>query len=301
MIDIEQYTLAERMTALSVYGRVGPRLFELLLAQFGTIENILLAEFEDFAKADGLTEQSITRLVGASSHLDEARALLATLAGRDITVTHRLEESYPMRLLELNDPPTLLFSRGTVPDNTKKLVTLVGPEHATAETITAAAELSRQFAARSVELVASLADPVGQTVHLTSQKAGQRSYTILDGGLDELADAATRAVAISIAEQGAVFSEFLPDARSGPDAYQASNRLLAGLSHAVVFVALDVRSLRLADMMTACNEIGKLAFFHLDPEEPPLSDDASFAQAHRNGIIPMTGVSGLDAIVRSLV
>lgn len=301
VLDLSRYSITEQMTALSVYGKVSPRLFDLLVRQFGSVSELLLAELEDLQMVDGLAEPRAAVISQASLHLDDSRKLIAALAARDIRIVHRLEEQFPFRLNELNDPPLLLYCRGSVPQADEKLVSVVGPNPGSSEQMSATASLVRQLVARNVSLIGTVTDPVGQTVHLTSRSAGGRSFLFTDGGLDELAGEGTRAVALAITESGGVLSELLPESPTTPDSILAANRLIAGGSQAVIFSALGGESARLNDLVEACNQIGKLAFLYGADEQSIDAEPEQLSEAMGLGVIPLYGTEGLDAIVRSLV
>ncbi|MEA2030079.1 MAG: DNA-processing protein DprA, partial [candidate division Zixibacteria bacterium] len=108
-------------------------------------------------------------------------------------------------------------------------------------------------------------------------------------------------LAIDIAQNGGVISEYSPEEISRPDNLSNTNRLLSGLSHAVVFTELYSDSNQTLDLLSFCHDIGKLAFLMVDPQYGALSDETTLATASRQGLITIVGFDKIDNIIKALV
>ena len=131
-------TVSERTVqtlALCRYGKVAPRLFEALLHHFGNVERIVKADSGTLMAIDGMEAAVANRVSQASDHFDDAVTYLKLLQQKNVEVVTRFDEEYPQGLFDINDPPSLLYIRGRLPENDRKRVALVGADQVTNEGI----------------------------------------------------------------------------------------------------------------------------------------------------------------------
>jgi DNA processing protein len=290
-----------RILALQRHGGVTPRLFEALLRRYHSLDEIMALSREDFLTIDGMTARMAGRLAKTPDHLREVQRLADSWAQRDITILSRLDEAYPPLLLELNDPPPLLFIRGNAPDSARRSVALVGTDDASAEGIEMTSRLARQFAAGEVQVVSSLVGGSDAAAHLAAVTAGGSAFAVSECGFDHLPPGEGMPLAIDIARHGGVISEFCPDMRPDGSGMHQANRLLAGLSQAVVTTEIHKNSERVLDLLSFCRDIGKMAFIMIDPDRPMLTDEDGLRRALEYGTIPMDGYDKVSDIIRVLV
>ena len=301
MADYRAYDDTVKLLALARYGRVGPRLLDLLMRQLVRLDAVFELDRKGFSHIEGLNTASIERILSSRDRLKEAKEFMDVLRGRDITVISRHDESYPQHLFELNDSPVLLYCRGHLPDPKIKSVVLMGADTPTAEGIEMTSRLSRLFSQAGVQMVAPLSGGIAAAAHLAAKASGVASYAVVEFGFDAIVGSVEMSLAIDIAATGGVVSEFAPDDPPARDAIGQANRLMVGLVRGVVFTEMYADSARAQDMIEFCNQTGKLTFFFVDPELGALSDKQSLERAVENGAIPLTGYDKVPDIVNSLV
>ncbi|MBD3258603.1 hypothetical protein GF377_09245 [candidate division GN15 bacterium] len=287
--------------ALSHFSELPPRVIEALLRRFGDPERILQATLDELQEGGEFPEEIIDRVLGAEDRLDEADAYLSGMARRDIQVTSRLDCEYPQLLFELNDPPSLLYVRGSLPENAKKSVGLVGSRKATNAGMELTAEAAREFAQADVQVVSSMHGGIDAAAHLACRTAGGKSFAVLDAGFDELDGEAAMPMAIDIVQQGGVISEYAPDVKGVEEHRGEANRLVVGLSQAVVVTEVYAGSEGSLDLLQFCRDIGKLVFLMVDPTSGAHVDETSLRKALDAGAIPLEGLDKVQDIVRALV
>jgi DNA processing protein len=290
-----------RILALQRYGGVTPRLFEALLRRYRGLTEILELTRDDFLAIDGMTARMAGRLSTAAKHLGEAERLADSWIQREIAIVSRLDETYPGLLLELNDPPPLLFVRGHMPNMAARSVALVGDPEASAEGIAMTSRLAREFAVAGVQVVSSLAGGIDAAAHLAVIAAGGVPFAVSDCGFDHLPTGEHMPLAIDVARHGGVISEFCPDIAPDGDSMHQANRLLAGMAQGVVVTQMQKDSKRALDLLSFCNDVGKLAFVMIDPDQPSLISEDSLRRAVGYGAIPMDGYDKIKDIIRVLV
>jgi DNA processing protein len=301
VIRISDYDATTQVLALCRFSGVQPRLFEALISHFGTLEDILLADTDTLIKVNGMTTEAATKIAGTSEHLKRASEFHADLKGRNIAIKSRFDDGFPRRLFELNDPPVLLYVSGRTPDNARKTLAIAGAENATNEGIELTVNLARRFANSGVQIIASLRKGIDAAAHLGAKAAAGASFSILDSGFDHICPAEHVPLAIDIAQVGGVISEYPPDQVYTGDTYKRSNRILAALAQAVVTTELYRESTRTLDLLSCCNQIGKLAFFISDLTLGPLADQESLSAAVAHGAIRLEGLDKVDDIIKALV
>jgi DNA processing protein len=287
--------------ALCLFSGVQPRLLEVLLREYRSIDNIFKADAGSLMGIGGMTAEIANRVADAKSKVSKAEQYYEELTQRDIDLVSRFDSDYPERLFELNDPPALLFFRGSLPAEDGKLVALAGSEKATNQGIELTVELARRFAEAGVQIVSSLSRGIDSASHLGAQAGNGRSFSVLHSGLDNIYPDDNRPLAIDIVKDGGLLSEYLPEVKYSSDNYTASNRLIAALSQAVVVTEFYNDSLDTMDLLKCCGQIGKLAFVMIDPRHGALTDKDSLNSAVTHGAIPMVGLDKIDDIIQSLV
>jgi DNA processing protein len=301
MVKTSGYSLEAQLIALCKFGRITPRMFEALFPRFGGVDKMLEASKSEYSAMKDVSPQLASSLGAASDHLDRAALLVESISERDIHVKTRFGEDYPRQLLELNDPPPLLFVRGSLPDAGRPSVTIVGASKASNNGIQMTTRLARMFIEAQVQVVSSLRGGIDAAVHLGSKAVGGTSFALVDSGFDHLAGEEIMPLAIDIAHTGGVISEYLPDQPQTEQTMKETNRLLVGLTHAIVISEMYADSGGVLDLLSFCSQIGKLTFIVVDPEIGALSDKDSLRHALENGAIPIEGYDKVDNIINALV
>lgn len=301
MADYQAHSPEVILLALVRYGQVEPRLMDILLRRFESPAGILGAEREDLSDIQGISEEQLENLFTVGDNLDEAAGYLSLLKQREILVTSRVDKAYPQNLFELNDPPSLIFRRGNLPDPSRKRVAVTGTDNPSNEGIELTVKLCRQMAEAEVQVISTLRRGIDAAAHVGADAGKGKSFAVLESSFDELPSGEAMPVAMKIMAEGGIISEHLPDAEIGASGFHSSNRILAALAQAVVFTEFYADSERALDMLQCCSEIGKMCFVLIDPEHGAFSDEKSLEKALECGAIPMRGLDKINDIIKALV
>lgn len=297
----QQNSPAVILIALTKFCGFGPQIIGALLQRYGEPTEIMEASRESLMAIDGLTTEQAEQVYTADDYIRPATEYCLSLKDRDIIVTTRFDNGYPKGLLELNDPPPLLFVRGRLPDNAGKSITVVGAEEATSEGIELTVTLAQQCAEAGVQVLSSLRRGIDAAAHIGARAGKGISFAVLNGGLDHIDEVEQMPLAIDIAQAGGVLSEYTPETEPTDETYQAANRILVALAQAVVVTEVYSTSKATLDLLSFCNETGKLAFVLIDPRKGALTDESSLSEAARCGALPMVGLDKIEDIIKSLV
>lgn len=295
MLDLSGYSRATQILALKMTGEVGPRSFEMLINHFHTVENILLAEEEELDGLPGIGPARSKAIAGAGVHLEGAHRAIELLEASDTKVTTCLDSDYPDSLLELNDPPTLLYYKGHLPYADEKRVALIGSQDVSVEGIAEAVALARKLASHGVAIVSGLARGIDTAAHMGAIKENGVTYAALPSGFNQIHPAENGPLTKEIVKEGGLLNEYLPEATVNSGRLISRNRLIVGLSQAVVIGETAPKSVGTLDAAKCCHELGKLLFVLSAQSNPHLN------QLIEYGGIPLTGVEQYQMILDSLV
>ena len=172
----------------------------------------------------------------------EAATLLERAAASRIDALRWDAENYPPLLRMIPDPPPVLWVRGRADILTGAAVAIVGSRAATPYALEVASRLAGELAERDVLVVSGLARGVDGAAHRGCVAAGGRTAAILGSGPDVIYPREHDALAARICAEGALVSELGPGAPPLPEHFPLRNRLISGISLAVVVVEASERS-----------------------------------------------------------
>lgn len=172
--------------------------------------------------------------------LGEADRLLEGLHRRGVAVLGFRGPGYPARLLDLSDPPPLLFVRGRLPEGSMLAVVGTRRLDAAGERVTRLCAEAGLDAGRV--LLSGGAAGADTVAHETALAAGVPTVAVVGNGFDHPFPAENVRLFDRIAEQGAVVTELLPHVEAARWTFPRRNRLVAALAHDVVVSRAPARS-----------------------------------------------------------
>jgi DNA processing protein len=143
---------------------------------------------------------------------------------------------YPLQLAFTPNAPLALWVRGDIEALTEAQVAIVGSRHATAGGCRNAALFAASLARSGLVITSGLALGIDGAAHAGALEAGGRSIAVCGTGLDVCYPARHAALARRLAESGAVISEFPPGTEPRAENFPRRNRIISGLSRAVLVV-----------------------------------------------------------------
>lgn len=159
--------------------------------------------------------------------------------GEPVTV---FDPHYPALLACIPDPPPVLWIRGNTGCLASPAVAIVGSRAATPYALQVAGRLGEELAARGIVVVSGLARGVDSAAHQGCLAAGGATIAVLGSGLDRVYPSEHRDLAATICENGALVSELGPGAAPLPEHFPLRNRIISGISLAVVVVEASEKS-----------------------------------------------------------
>lgn len=231
---------------------IGPERQRTLLAAFGMPQQIFDSGRSAIAGVIGA--QAADQLLAAP---DEARigSALAWAAEPGNHLITLADAAYPRALLEIPDPPVLLYVKGHPGLLQAPAIAIVGARSATPGGCANAEAFADALAAAGLTIVSGLALGIDAAAHAGALRPAEgRTIAVIGTGADRVYPARHQKLAHRIVEQGAIVSEFPLGTPALPHNFPRRNRLIAGLARGVLVVeaAVGSGSLITARLATEC-------------------------------------------------
>jgi len=162
--------------------------------------------------------------------------------GKGIRALPMTASGYPARLLQLSDPPPLLFLKGNVSLIHRPAVAIVGARRATEAGRDTAEALGRVLGAAGITVVSGMARGIDGAAHRGALDVKGPTVAVLGSGLDIVYPPVHRRLFRDLGRHGLLVSEFLPTEPALPHHFPKRNRIIAALARAVVVVEAGERS-----------------------------------------------------------
>jgi DNA processing protein len=199
------------------------------------LENLPRVNLTDRLRNDPALLEQATPL------LEQARVVRERAERDAIRVVPWNNLDFPTSLATLTDLPPVLWYRGQLAVAESPAIAIVGSRAASAVAIETASRLAADVAAAGIVVVSGLARGVDSVAHRAALRTG-RTIAVLGSGLDRVYPAEHQELARAIALDGLVVSEFPPGAPPLPHHFPMRNRLISGLSSAVVVIEASENS-----------------------------------------------------------
>ena len=150
--------------------------------------------------------------------------------------------AYPAALTTIADPPPVLWTRGRLDALTAPAVAIVGSRAASPYGLAVAERLAADLAASGLVIISGLARGVDSAAHRGALSAGGVTVAVLGSGVDVIYPSEHAPLASAIDATGAVISELVPGTRPQQWFFPLRNRIISGLSRAVVVIEASEKS-----------------------------------------------------------
>jgi DNA processing protein len=182
------------------------------------------------------------RLKMRSAAAESALRDLDWLAGNAVVLLPITDPAYPPLLLEITDPPPLLYVWGDVGCLSLPQLAVVGSRRPTRQGSQDAALFAAALASAGFVVTSGLAQGVDAASHRAALDAGGRTVAIMGTGLDNIYPTANRELAATISHSGALVTEFPLGTPPRAAHFPSRNRIISGLSLGVLVIEAAVQS-----------------------------------------------------------
>ncbi|MDO4179232.1 MAG: DNA-processing protein DprA [Phascolarctobacterium sp.] len=211
-----------------------------LVHLMGTAEAVYRADKKDLQATHLLNLQQINSITRArQENLSKRLDYLVRKDGMRILTIE--EKEYPISLKQLHDPPLVLYVKGSIPREPYR-VAIVGSRNCTPYGIRAAEEFAEKLAYANIPIISGGAKGIDSTAHRACLASGGQTVAVMGCGLDVAYPPENEGLFRKIAESGAVISEYPPTTPPRAINFPQRNRIIVGLSQAVIVAEAALNS-----------------------------------------------------------
>lgn len=146
------------------------------------------------------------------------------------------DSAYPQSLLQIADPPNVLYVRGNAALLQKRGLAMVGSRNATPQGLQTAENFAKTLAGRGICIISGLALGIDAAAHRGALAAGGETIAVIGTGPDRIYPARNKELALAIVERGTIVSEFALGTPAIAANFPRRNRIISGLSCGVLVV-----------------------------------------------------------------
>ena len=235
-------TNQEAYIILNMVSGVGTARFKTLVENFGEPRKIFAQSSGGISRIKGISEALANKIIYWEQDIDLHAELEFAKAGGAQIITLD-DDEYPEILKGIYDPPLCLYVRGKLPDFSYNSLAIVGSRRATIYGRKMARHLAEAAILADWKVISGLAFGIDAIAHQAALEAGGITVAVLGGGLSRIHPQEHVPLAREIIESGgALISEFPMKFPVNRQSFPRRNRIVSGLSQAVLVVEAGIKS-----------------------------------------------------------
>ncbi|MDJ0554426.1 MAG: DNA-processing protein DprA [Microcoleaceae cyanobacterium MO_207.B10] len=224
---------------------IGPTALQRLKQKFGTLARAWTATAAELGQIAGFGRQKIEKIIAERSQLNPEQ-LLEKHTAKNPEFWTPADPNYPRLLQEIPTPPPLLYYRGIVdPQETLGItptVAIVGTRHPSEYGRRWTRKISSILAKSGFTIVSGLATGIDTEAHTACLEVGGRTIAVFGNGVDMVYPRENKGLAEWVVKQGLAVSEYPAGTRPNGRHFPQRNRIIAGLSRAILIMEAPERS-----------------------------------------------------------
>ena len=247
--DIKTYLIA-----LNQIDKVGDKRISELINHYESVENI----FEDKEEnIKDLLKKKFKSQVGdfnKNEILDKANEIVNKSKDYGIGILSLFDEEYPFNLKQIDNPPYILYYKGDIKKLRRNAIAIVGTREPTNESRKYSFELASKLSSLNITVVSGMAKGVDREAHLGAISSLVNTAAVLGNGIDTVYPSENLKIYNKLIEKGIIVSEFEIGRKPDRMNFPRRNRIISGLSYAVVMVEAASKSGALITVDYALNQ-----------------------------------------------
>ena len=220
---------------------VGSKTIHQLYKYCGSAKAIYHMTGRELQKLYGITENAAARISDAKKKWDLDHEW-EQLTRRGVSFVSLEQRTYPRRLRHLYDPPYGLYYIGQLPPDDLPSAGVVGARSCSGYGKQMARRIGKCLGANDVSVISGLARGIDGYGHEGALEGGGRTYAVLGCGVNVVYPAEHGPLYERIAAHGGILSEYPPDMPPAPGYFPMRNRIIAGLSDALIIIEAKEKS-----------------------------------------------------------
>ena len=260
----------------SVFPDIGPKRFRLLMEFFGSARRAWKTS-EDELKDIKLNGNIISKFINFKKNFSIDK-FLEKLNSKKINFLTEINPEYPVLLKEIPDPPIVIYIRGDLKrlEKINNTIAIVGTRAMTVYGRVATVKIVTELCHAGFTVVSGLAAGIDTIAHKTAIENNEKTIAVLGNGIDIIYPAANYDLYWKIVNgSGLIISEYPPGYMPTKSSFPLRNRIISGLSKAVVVIEGKKTSGALITAKYALDQ-GRDVFAVPGPINQPTSEGTSY-------------------------
>jgi len=221
--------------ALTLIEGVGDVLARQLISYCGSVEAVFKEKKKALVRIPEIGPKTADSIIKFKD-FGKAESELKFIKKHRIKTCFYLDENYPFRLKNCHDAPLMLYYKGSSDLNKSRIVAIVGTRNATDYGKNFTEELCFDLSRSDVTIVSGLAFGIDITAHKSCLKNKIETIGVVAHGLDRIYPAEHASTARKMIEHGGILTEHVSGTVPDRENFPKRNRIIAGLSDAVVVI-----------------------------------------------------------------
>lgn len=222
--------------ALSQAPKVGPGIFKAILAYSGSAKAFFHLSKGKASKIPRVGEKLLEIQRQAESHLKNADELITLCEKKGYRILTSTDPDFPTRLKSQEDSPVVIFTQGRGDLNFERSVGIVGTRSATPYGKSITRKIVEDLLPFQPVIISGLAYGIDIEAHRAALQVGLPTIAVMGSPISQVYPAAHKKTAEQLQENGILMSEYAPGSTMVPGNFPARNRIIAGLSDALIVV-----------------------------------------------------------------
>lgn len=272
--------------ALSMVPGVGNIGAKRILSRAGSAEAVFRMNRESLMKIPGVGTLLADRILDKSV-IGKAEKELDYIRRNNITCLFLQDSGFPERLGHCPDAPLVIYARGRLDFDDRKMLSVVGTRRPTPHGLEICRRLIRELGERHTNLVivSGLAYGIDYCAHETALEGGLATVAVLGHGLRHMYPALHRRMARKIESCGMLLTDFPSWEKPEKNNFIKRNRIIAGLSEATVVVESGARGGALITADLANSYYREVFAFPGRTTDPAAAGCNALIKTHRAALI----------------
>ena len=222
--------------ALTLVEGVGPRIAKTLIAHCGGAEEVFNASRKTLGKIPGVPQKIISGL-NKKEVFERAEKEIKFCEKHHIKIHYFKDESYPYRLERCEDGPVILYQSGDTNLNQQRTIGIVGSRNATLYGEFFTQKICKELVVHNPLIISGMAYGIDHFAHKAALENRLLTVGAMAHGLDRIYPSIHKKTVDKMLEEGGgLVSEFMSETNPDRENFPKRNRIIAGMSDAVLVI-----------------------------------------------------------------
>jgi DNA processing protein len=223
------------LIAITLIPGIGNTNAKKLISWIGDPEQIFKESKRELLKIPGMS-RILGQGVNMKKILLRAEKELSFIRNSGIHALYFYDDDYPSKLKHCVDSPIILYYKGVEDFRQKKILAIVGTRKATSYGKRVCEEIVRDLSNDNILIISGMAYGIDTCAHREALNNGLNTVGVMAHGLDRIYPNENRNMARRMLGQGGLITEFMSNSKPDRENFPKRNRIIAGLSDAVLVV-----------------------------------------------------------------